>query len=80
MKLKTEDDSELIGIKLSEHDPKLIVYNCYCPPLKSLSLEKMEIPEEGCIVTGDFNSHSQSWGYRETDARGEEVESWQIDT
>ena len=80
MKLKTEDDSEMIGIKLSEHDPQLIVYNCYCPPLKSLSLEKLEIPEEGCIVTGDFNSHSQSWGYRETDARGEEVESWQIDT
>ena len=28
---------------------------------------------------GDFNSHSQSWGYDEMDHRGEEVENSQID-
>ena len=32
---------------------------------------------EHCIVVGDFNSHSPSWGYPEQDARGEEVEDWQ---
>ena len=26
---------------------------------------------------GDFNSHSQSWGYDHADARGEELEDWQ---
>ncbi|GFR91032.1 RNA-directed DNA polymerase from mobile element jockey-like [Elysia marginata] len=30
-------------------------------------------------ILGDFNSHSQSWGYDEMDHRGEEVENWQID-
>ena len=28
---------------------------------------------------GDFNSHSQSWGYDHIDARGEEIEAWQGD-
>ena len=26
---------------------------------------------------GNFNSHSQSWGYDHIDARGEEIEAWQ---
>ena len=28
-------------------------------------------------MVGDFNSHSQSWGYDHSDARGEELEDWQ---
>ena len=28
---------------------------------------------------GDFNSHSQSWGYDHIDAPGEEIEAWQDD-
>ena len=35
--------------------------------------------DKHCIVVGDFNSHSPSWGYPEQDARGEEVEDWQTD-
>ena len=27
------------------------------------------------IIMGDFNSHSQSWGYDHIDARGEEIEA-----
>ena len=30
-------------------------------------------------MVGDFNSHSQSWGYNQADARGEEIEDWQDD-
>ena len=30
-------------------------------------------------MVGDFNSHSQSWGYDHADARGEELEDWQDD-
>ena len=39
----------------------------------------IDVPDEGCLILGDFNSHSQSWGYDEMDHRGEEVENWQID-
>lgn len=28
------------------------------------------------IVLGDFNSHSITWGYQETDQNGKNVESW----
>ena len=31
------------------------------------------------IIMGDFNSHSQSWGYDHIRARGEEIEAWQYD-
>ena len=30
-------------------------------------------------MVGDFNSHSQSWGYDHADTRGEELEDWQDD-
>ncbi|GFS27138.1 hypothetical protein ElyMa_005239700 [Elysia marginata] len=46
---------------------------------KQLSLNAIDIPDTGCLILGDFNSHSQSWGYDEMDHRGEEVENWQID-
>jgi len=28
-------------------------------------------------ITGDFNSHSHSWGYHELDSLGEDIEAWQ---
>ena len=39
----------------------------------------MDITDTHCIVVGDFNSHSERWGYQQTDLRGEEVEEWEID-
>ena len=42
--------------------------------------EADNIPDNNCVVVGDFNSHSERWGYNETDRRGEEVEDWEIDT
>nr|KAG5696480.1 hypothetical protein BaRGS_016519 [Batillaria attramentaria] len=36
--------------------------------------------DNNCVVVGDFNIHSERWGYEETDRRGEEVEDWEIDT
>ena len=36
----------------------------------------MDIDQEQGIVVGDFNAHSQSWGYDSLDSRGEEVEDW----
>ena len=32
------------------------------------------------MVVGDFNSHSQSWGYIEAERRGQEVEDLQINS
>ena len=39
----------------------------------------MDIPDDQCLIVGDFNSHSEAWGYAESDRRGDEVEDWQLD-
>ena len=62
------------------------IVNLYCPPPppppppdKDLSLQHIHVPSQNCLAVGDFNSHSLSWGYGETDHRGDEVEDWQIE-
>ncbi|GFR76305.1 synaptophysin [Elysia marginata] len=70
------DRAEIIGTELHFKDKSITIYNCYCPPGKEHALHAMNIGDE-CIVVGDFNSHSPSWGYENQDARGEEVEDWQ---
>ena len=52
--------------------------NYYCPSDRPLALASIPIKER-LIVCGDFNSHSQSWGYDHMDSRGEELENWQDD-
>ena len=46
---------------------------------RDISLDHMEQPDSQCPMLGDFNGHSEAWGYTEADRRGEEVEDWQID-
>ena len=75
----TENQAEIQGIRVIMGNETLTIFNEYCPVDRSLSLGKMEIGETSCIVVGDFNSHSEAWGYSESDRRGEEVEDWQID-
>ena len=58
---------------------KFEITNYYCPNDKPLSLGTMKVSGDGFLVVGDFNSHSQSWGYTTMDKRGEEVENWQDD-
>ena len=58
----------------------LNIYNLYCPDNKDLSLRSMNITDENCLIVGDFNSHSTSWGYSENNARGDEVEDWQTES
>ena len=36
--------------------------------------------QQNCLAVGDFNSHSTSWGYGETDCRGDKAEDWQIES
>jgi len=73
-------ESEIIGVELKLPDRMITIYNCYAPPDKALMLHMMDIPAEDCLVLGDFNSHSPSWGYRDLDAKGEEIEDWQAFT
>lgn len=42
-----------------------------------MSLDSIDVPDSSFIAVGDFNSHSQSWGYGQLDSRGEQVEDWQ---
>ena len=56
------------------------IYNVYRPDNKDLSLRSMNITDENCLIVGDFNSHSTSWGYSENNARGDEVEDWQTES
>ena len=79
IKVDTDNQSEITGVEISLGEKQIRLYNVYCPQDKALSLHTMDIACENCIIIGDFNSHSQSWGYSETDTRGEEVEDWQID-
>ena len=57
----------------------LKIFNIYCPPDRDLSLDLIHPQESRCIILGDFNSHSEAWGYEEADRRGEEVEDLQVD-
>ena len=76
VQVDTGDRAEMIGVKIHLGNKEITIYKCYCPPRKAHVLHAMNISEH-CIVVGDFNSHSPSWGYPEQDARGEEVEDWQ---
>ena len=78
--LPNSTQSEIMGTKLILPDLNLNVYNCYCPPDKELELDRIQIPNnEECLILGDMNSHSQSWGYPDLNARGEEIEDWQAE-
>ena len=59
------------------NDTELQILNFYCPNDRPLSLDTNKTSNSSFIAVGDFNSHSQSWGYSHMDRRGEEVEDWQ---
>ena len=43
----------------------------------NLNIQNINVKSENFIIVGDFNSHSQSWGYNHLDNRGVEIEDWQ---
>ena len=73
------DDSEYQLLNLKLRNKELKVVNLYSPNDKPLSLDTIPMEDTDFLVIGDFNSHSQSWGYDHMDRRGEEVETWQDD-
>ena len=74
---KLTGEAEYIQIKLVIQDSTINIVNYYCPNDKMLSLDTIQVPDSGFLITGDFNSRSQSWGYSNIDNRGDEVEAWQ---
>ena len=75
----TGGQAEITAAEITVQNKQVRIYNLYCPDNRDLSLDTMDIRQENCVILGDFNSHSESWGYSETNARGEEVEDWQTD-
>ena len=56
--------------------PGVAVHSVYKPPHDQFTLPALGYRNMPHIVTGDFNSHSTSWGYNVTDENGEAVEKW----
>ena len=78
-KVDTNQQAEIHGVKITVDNSAINIFNLYCPPDKDLSLQHIHVPSQNCLAVGDFNGHSTSWGYGETDRRGDEVEDWQIE-
>ena len=73
IKIDTGQEAEILGTKFTWDGEEHTLYNFYSPPDKDLSLFHINTTPGKCIVVGDFNGHSQSWGYNELNARGEEI-------
>lgn len=68
-------DTEYLGVKLVLSDTPVTVMNIYSPPDKQIKLQNIQVGPQSWIITGDFNSHSPSWGYQQLNNKGEEVEN-----
>ena len=73
------EDSEYQVIRIQTKTADFQLVNFYCPNDRPLSLDTINMQATRFLVVGDFNSHSQSWGYDHMDRRGEEVENCQDD-
>ena len=78
--LDTNQQAEIQGANITVDNSAISILNLYGPPDKDLSLQNINVPQQKCLAVGDFNSHSTSWSYGETNCRGGEVEDWQIDS
>ena len=63
---------ELISIEMAE----IVVHSVYKPPNEKFVLPALGHGNLPHIVIGDFNSHSTTWGYTNTDDNGEAAEQW----
>ncbi|KAH3897013.1 hypothetical protein DPMN_021197 [Dreissena polymorpha] len=62
------DDSEFQDLSPGKNDFNLKLVNLYSPNDKALFLDSIPTEESNyLIVVGDFNSHSQRWGYDHMD-------------
>ena len=69
-------DTEYLGVKLVLAGTPVTVFNICSPPDKHIQLHNIKVEPQSWIVTGDFNSHSPSWGYEQLNNKEEKVENW----
>ena len=69
-------DTESLGVKLVLAGTHVTVFCIFSPPDKQIQLHNIKVEPQSWIITGDFNSHSPSWGYGQVNSKGEEVENW----
>lgn len=76
VKIYEQNDIEFITV----HLPNISVSSIYKPPNSPFIAPSLKsedsLQHKPNIVIGDFNSHSSSWGYTETNDDGEAVEIW----
>ena len=73
------DSIEFISVKLILPSGELTISNCYSAPTIKPQLELIPINSSPHLVVGDFNGHSPSWGYKDLNTRGEEIEDWMLE-
>ena len=67
-----QDNVELLSIEM----PGVVVHSVYKSPNEKFVLRALGHRNLPHIVIGYFNSHSNTWGYTNTDDNGEAVEQW----
>ena len=75
----SNDGAEQHTVTVKTLKTDILLINYYCPNNVNLALHNIHVRDNNLIIMGNFNSHSQSWGYDHIDARGEEIEAWQDD-
>ena len=79
MSSSSNDGAEQHTVTVKTLKTEILLVNYYCPNNVNLALHNIHVRDSNFIIMGDFNSHSQSWGYDHIDAPGEEIEAWQDD-
>ena len=66
---------EILQIKMKQ----ITIVSVYKPPPVPFNWPaNHNINNQVCLILGDFNSHSTTWGYNETNTDGDAVERWAI--
>ena len=73
-----DTNTESLTVKVILPDKDLSICNLYSPPDKQIQLPQLPENQKDWLAVGDFNSHSPSWGYKDLNSKGEEVEDWMI--
>ena len=79
MSSSSNDGAEQHTVTVNALKRNILLVNYYCPNNVNLEKHNIHVRDSNLIIMGDFNSHSQSWGYDHIDALGEEIEAWQDD-
>ncbi|GBN93210.1 hypothetical protein AVEN_72388-1 [Araneus ventricosus] len=72
-----------MAIKITKNSKAFTIISSYSSPyanfreiLEELTDLTTNISGEECLIGGDFNAHSQRWGYRDEDSRGKQLQEF----